>query len=113
MPFAFEDLRFSHDRTGTELPEGRAIEFALDYDELGLDADEAPTQLGARLSALLGGVLEDEEGIFDLLVHRDGELVATLSLACEDDVLEVIGERVSSLVEAHLAEALLSELSAA
>lgn len=110
MPFAFEELRFSEDRVGAELTDGRAVEFALDYEELGLDPDDAPAQLGARLSALLGVELEDEEGIFDLLVQRDGEPVATLTLACEDDALEVIGERLASVPEALLAEALLSSL---
>lgn len=110
MTFTRKGLVFSEDRAGTELENTRSIEIELDYEELGIDPDDAPAQLGAILSALLGAPVADEEGIFDLVVHKDGEAVATITLACEDDALEVVGERSNGLAEADLAEALLEAL---
>lgn len=110
MPFTRNDLDFSEDVAGAELPAGQHVEFELDYEELGIDPESAPEQLGAILSALLGSSIDDEEGLFDLAVHDDGELVATLTLSCEDDALEVVGERAASIPEATLADALLSAL---
>ncbi|RYZ61313.1 MAG: hypothetical protein EOP08_13625 [Proteobacteria bacterium] len=111
MTFTRKGLEFAADRAGTELENTRAVEIELDYDELGIDVGAAPEQLGAILSTLLGEEMADEEGIFDLVVHKDGVPVATLTLACEDDALEVVGERVAAAVaEADLAEALLDAL---
>ena len=112
MPSSFESkgLSFALDRRGLELTSGHPVELELDYADLGMDPDEAPAQLGAILSRLLDTRVADEEGLFDLSVHRGDVLVATLALACEDEMLEVVGERTEDVSEAALAEALLAAL---
>lgn len=109
--FEHDGLSFALDRSGLELASGKPVEIELDYADLGIDPDGAPEQLGVVLSRLLDMPVADEEGLFDLSVHRGGELVATLALACEDEMLEVIGERSATLAEADLAGALLATLA--
>ena len=110
MTFERDGFVFGLDRLGLTLEKSEVVEFELDYEELGIDPDAAPADLGAALTELLRQPVADDEGLFDLAVHRDGNLVATLTLSCEDDSLEVLGERMPSISEASLAHALLGAL---
>ena len=110
-PFEHAGLQFTLDRHGLELEGGHAVEIELDYADLDMDPDDAPAQLGHVLTRLFESTVADEEGLFDLAVHRDGVLVATLALACEDEMLEILGERATTVSEAALAEALLENLT--
>ena len=106
-------LRFARDRVGLELESGKSVELELEYESVGIEPDDAPRQLGERLTAALGELFADEEGLFDVSVHRGDELVAVIALACEDDALEVVGERVSQLTQADLLRALRELLTVA
>jgi hypothetical protein len=114
-PRSFEanGLRFTHDLDGASVGEAdtRPIDVALDPEDARLTS-EAPLeeQLGERLSAMLGERVQDEEGIFDLAVERAGIVVAAVQLSCDDDAIELLGERAASLTEAALCEALIEAL---
>lgn len=106
-------LDFAVDRAGAELESPHLIQLDIGYDVLGLTAEAAPAEIGRRLSKLLGEVVEDEEGIYDLVVTKDGALVAALVLACEDDGIELGGERSEEIDDDGLAAALVRALEGA
>ena len=110
MTFEQDGFVFTLDRAGLKVHDGNPVDFELDYEELDIDPARAALDLGARLTTLLRQMVEDEEGLFDLAVHRDAQLVASLALSCEPDALEVVGERCSAVSEASLAQALLAAL---
>lgn len=103
-------LTFSVDRDGVELDPSERIDFEVAYEDLGFTDEKAPEQLGARLSELTGERVEDDDGIYDLAVHRDGALVAAVALCCEEGVLVFAGERVEGLADEDLAQALCEAL---
>ena len=109
--FEAHGFTFSIDRRGVTVPSGETIDIDVDWADLGLDPAQAPTDLAARLSRLAGEAVEDEEGIFDLAVTREGRTVAALVLACEDDALELVGERASEIDDEAIAGALIAALT--
>lgn len=109
-------LKFRLDDEGAEV-EGakRAVEVELDPADAGLDGEEPlAEQLGPVVSALVGRETDDEEGIFDLVAERGGQVVAALQLSCseDDDALVLLGERSTAVSERELCEALLEALAA-
>jgi hypothetical protein len=111
--FQSAGLVFAIDRTGAEIDAPHLIELDVGYDVLGIDPESAPEEMGKRLSGLFGEPIEDEEGIFDLVVSKDGAVVAALVLACEDDALALGGERSSEIDDDGLATALVRALGGA
>lgn len=104
--FERNGLRFTHDREGVAVETPYEIQIDIAYEDLAIDEDDAPAVVGKRLSKLTKSVIVDEEGIFDFAVTRDGALVAALVLACEDDALELAGERTAAITDEELAEAI-------
>ena len=98
------------DREGVTLESPEEITLDVDYDDAGLDPDDAPSELGRALSALTEEQVEDEEGMFALAVYRGGAPVAALSVSCEDDALNLGGERVRDITDEELAAALVEAL---
>ncbi len=97
------ELVFSIDREGVELQAPadalREIDVDIDVEELELQArEDLPIQLGRRLSHLLGERVEDEEGMFDLLVRRDGTPIASLVVSAGpgDELLNICGTVIPS-----------------
>lgn len=104
--FERNGLTFTIDHEGVTLEDSAEIEIEIDYETLAVDSESAPEKIGERLSKLTGAEIADEEGIFDLAVRREGELVAALMMACEDDALVLGGERSDGVSDEELAEAL-------
>jgi hypothetical protein len=103
---------FSLDRQGVQLPlpfeSLRDIDADLDVEDLGLlSNDELPSQLGSRLSSLLGEKVHDEDGIYDLVACINGQPVATLVLSAgpNDDFVNLAGSRLPSLSNNVLVDA--------
>ena len=71
-------LTFAIDRIGAAVEEASPIEFEIEYEDLGIDADRAPEELAERIHAALGEKVEDEEGIFDFVVSDGERVVAAL-----------------------------------
>lgn len=111
--FQSAGLVFAVDRAGALVESPHLIELDVGYDVLGIDPESAPTELGRRLSNLLGEPIEDDEGIFDLVVTKDGAVVAALVLACEEDAVALGGERSSEIDDDGLATALVRALDSA
>lgn len=109
--FEADGLVFHIDRAGITLSPSQTIDIAVDWADLGVAAEQAPTELAARLSRLTGEAVEDEEGIFDLAVTQAGKTVAALVLACEDDALELAGERAPEIDDEALARAVIAALA--
>jgi hypothetical protein len=109
--FEQNGLRFEMDREGVEIPAPQEIQLDVDYEDLGIDPEDAASVVGRRLSALTESSVHDEEGLYDLAVRRDGTLVAALVLACEEDALSLGGERVAEIDDEALAEALVAALT--
>ncbi len=112
--FEAQGLRFRLDHEGAEVRGAcRPVAEAIDPAEAGFgDGATLAEQLGARLSALLGHAAGDEEGIFDLVVEREGATVAAVQLSCDDeeDDLALLGERAEALAPGDLAAALTEAL---
>lgn len=106
-------LDFIVDRAGAQIEAPHLIQLDIDYAVLGIDPATAPVEIGRRLSKLLGETVDDEEGIFDLAVTKDGALVAALVLACEDEAIELGGERSAEVDDDGLATALVRALESA
>lgn len=100
-------LTFTVDKTGTAVEDPNPIEIEIDYADLDIDAERAPEELAARILAALGTKVEDEEGIFDLVVSDGGDVVAALVLDCEEDALALAGERTKKVTDEQLAEAVI------
>jgi hypothetical protein len=109
--FESQGLVFALDRAGVEIANADVIQIDLSCEDAGLDPDHAAEQLGARLTKLLGEEVSDEEGMFDLAVSKDGAIVAALAVACEDDTLELGGERTAAVTDEELAAALAQALA--
>ncbi|MBK8936764.1 MAG: hypothetical protein IPM79_03705 [Polyangiaceae bacterium] len=112
MPgFVRRGFTFQIDREGVAIDEPEEIVVDVGYDDLEMDEASAPEELGKRLSELAGEKVSDDEGIFDLAVYKDGELVAALVLACEDGALSLGGERSADVEEEELAAAIVEALT--
>lgn len=112
--FAARGLRFRFDREGAEVDGPRqAVAETIEPSDAGfVEGATLAEQLGARLSALLGETVGDDEGIFDLAVEREGAIVAAVQLSCDDDedTLGLLGERSGALAPGELASALAEAL---
>ncbi len=109
--FESQGLVFALDRDGVEIASPDTIQIDLTCEDVGIDPDEAPEQLGARLSKLLGEDVSDDEGIFDLAVSKGGVPVAALCVSCEDEELELGGERSGAVTDEEIAAALALALT--
>jgi hypothetical protein len=112
--FEARGLRFRLDHEGAQVAGVRQpVAMTIEPAEAGFGEGATLTELlGARLSALFGRAVGDEEGIFDLVVERGGGVVAAVQLSCDDDedALELLGERAESLAPTALASALAEAL---
>ncbi|NUP10551.1 MAG: hypothetical protein HOW73_31265 [Polyangiaceae bacterium] len=108
--FRSGNFEFALDREGASVDDHETIELDVDYETVGIDPDEAPEQIGRRLSTLLTTEVVDEEGIFDLIVREEGRIVAALVIACEEDAIALGGERVSGIDDETIASALVDAL---
>lgn len=110
--FDSNGMHFEIDRVGVEVEGPEPIEVSIALDDLDFGEDPV-TELAARLSKLLGEAVHDEEGLYDFAVTREGELVAALVLACEEDegTLELGGERVATVSDEDIAACVASALS--
>jgi hypothetical protein len=109
--FVRRGFTFQIDREGVTLDAPEEIVFNVDYEDLQLDDSSAAEEVGNRLTALTGEQVADEEGIFDLAVYRDGELVAALVLSCEEGMLSLGGERSDDVKDDELAAAIVAALT--
>jgi hypothetical protein len=108
--FEQNGLTFQSDRTGVSVDAPEEILTGLDYEDLDLEPELAAEELGRRLSALTSETIADEEGLFDLAVFRGEALVAALIVSCDDDGVDLSGERTSHVTDEELAAALLDAL---
>lgn len=112
--FEARGLRFRLDHEGAQVAGVRQpVAVTIEPVEAGFGEGATLNELlGTRLSALFGRTIGDEEGIFDLVVEREGGVVAAVQLSCDDDedVLELLGERAESLAPTVLAAALAEAL---
>lgn len=109
--FEQNGLTFQPDRAGVTVDAPEEISTGLDYEDLDLDPELAAEELGRRLSALTVEPIADDEGIFDLAVHRGDALVAALIVSCDDDAVGLSGERTSHVTDDELAQALHGALT--
>lgn len=110
--FEQRGLRFDLDREGVSIDDPEVIQVDVDWADLGIEPDDAADEIRRRLAALTGQPLDQDE-LYDLVVSKSGHVVAALVVACEEDVLELAGERTVEVEDEELAEALLEALARA
>jgi len=111
--FESQGLVFAIDEAGAELASSEEVQIDIALEDLEIDPETAPELLGRRLSRLVGEAIADEEGMFDLVVSREGAVVAAILVACEDEALALSGERVADITDFALASALIEALRGA
>jgi hypothetical protein len=108
--FESQGLVFALDKSGAEVGSPEIVQIDVACEDADIDPARAPEIVGERLSRLLDVPVSDEEGIFDLVVSKDGAVVAALVVACEDEALALGGERTAAVTDFALASALVEAL---